>query len=145
MLYHVPDRERAFREIARVLKPGGRVYAVTLGRDHLREIYELAEQVDAGYTDRAAADWEIPFRLDNGPAEFSRHFSDVSVRLYDDGLAITDADPLVDYVRSLGSTDHWSAHQVDRLRTEIGERLQRQSVIEVRKEVGMILGHRAGD
>src|SRR5215216_3134108 len=46
MLYHVPDRPKAFAEIKRVLRPGGRFYAATNGENHLREIYELVEQFD---------------------------------------------------------------------------------------------------
>jgi ubiquinone/menaquinone biosynthesis C-methylase UbiE len=35
MLHHVPDRVRALDEIARVLAPGGTLYAATNGRRHL--------------------------------------------------------------------------------------------------------------
>lgn len=41
ILYHVPDRNKAFSEIRRILKPGRRFYASTNGRDHLRELREL--------------------------------------------------------------------------------------------------------
>ena len=37
MLYHVPGIERALGELARVLRPRGRLVAVTNGADHLRE------------------------------------------------------------------------------------------------------------
>lgn len=38
MLYHVPDLDRALSELARVAP---RLVAVTVGMDHLRELYEL--------------------------------------------------------------------------------------------------------
>ncbi len=46
MLYHVPDRMKAFSEIRRVLKTAGRFYAATNGRDSNRELRELVEKVD---------------------------------------------------------------------------------------------------
>ena len=41
MLYHVPDHPKAFGEIRRLLKPGGRFYASTNGQTHLQEMGEL--------------------------------------------------------------------------------------------------------
>ena len=41
MLYHVPDIERAARELRRVLRPGGTLLAVTGGASHLTELRAL--------------------------------------------------------------------------------------------------------
>lgn len=41
MLYHIPDLPRALAEIRRVLKPAGRFYASTIGREHMHELDEL--------------------------------------------------------------------------------------------------------
>lgn len=41
MLYHIPARQRALREIQRVLAPGGRLYDTTIGDDHMRAIRDL--------------------------------------------------------------------------------------------------------
>lgn len=41
MLYHVPDLDRALGELARVLRPGGRLVAATNGLRHLGELWDL--------------------------------------------------------------------------------------------------------
>jgi SAM-dependent methyltransferase len=41
MLYHVPDVPLALSELARVLRAGGRLVAVTNGSDHARELWQL--------------------------------------------------------------------------------------------------------
>src|SRR5215210_5060005 len=38
MLYHVPDRQRAYAEIRRALRPGGHLYAATNGGNSMREL-----------------------------------------------------------------------------------------------------------
>jgi SAM-dependent methyltransferase len=41
VLHHVTDLDRAVAELARVLRPGGRLVAGTLGRDHMGEMWQL--------------------------------------------------------------------------------------------------------
>ena len=52
MLYHVPDQERALRELRRVLKPGGRVVMATNAADHGQRFRVLHDEVagELGYT-----------------------------------------------------------------------------------------------
>jgi ubiquinone/menaquinone biosynthesis C-methylase UbiE len=90
MLYHVPDLERAFAEIARVLRSGGIVIATTNGLDHLRELRAHSQQ------------WSRSFGLENGAAQIERFFRDVEVELFPDSLEVTEIEPLLDFVRSLG-------------------------------------------
>lgn len=90
MLYHVADRPTAFAEISRVLHPGGRFYASTNGRDHLKEIKELYVQGEA---------WE--FRLEEAGDELRTVFADVRVDVFEDSLEVNEVEPLVAFVHSL--------------------------------------------
>jgi SAM-dependent methyltransferase len=70
MLFHVPDLDRGLGEIARVLRPGGRLVAATNGRDHLRELYDMLGAPPA----------HIEFAGENGDSPLRRHFASVERR-----------------------------------------------------------------
>jgi SAM-dependent methyltransferase len=101
MLYHVPDRARALGEIRRVLRPGGRVYASTVGAGHLRELAELMADFDPALpvwgTGGTAGD---TFTLENGAAQLERYFTGVALHRYEDSLEVTDPAALVNYLLS---------------------------------------------
>jgi SAM-dependent methyltransferase len=69
MLYHVPDLNRALLELRRVLRPQGRLVAVTNSADDKRELWELI-----GYEPRYA------FGGENGEGALLRHFTIVERR-----------------------------------------------------------------
>ena len=81
MLYHVPDVDRAIREIARVLRAGGRLVAVTNADDHLAELWSLVgiERVPHG------------FGRENGGELLRRHFATVERRDADGTVTLRDA------------------------------------------------------
>jgi SAM-dependent methyltransferase len=70
MLFHVDDLDRGLREIARVLRPRGRLVAATNGRDHLRELYDLL-----GTTSPRSE-----FTGENGDRALLKHFASVARR-----------------------------------------------------------------
>ena len=99
MLYHVPNRPRALREIRRALVPRGTFYTSTVGEDHMRELWQLVEPFAPGILD-AARQVTQGFTLENGAAQLAPHFYDVHVHHYEDGLIVPEAAPLIAYVHS---------------------------------------------
>ena len=84
MLYHVPDLDLALAEIARVLRPGGRLVAATNGVWQLVELWEL---VGRDVSDR----WKL-FMRETGAELFRPHFAEVRVIELDGELHLTAED-----------------------------------------------------
>lgn len=99
LLYHVPDRQKAFSEIRRVLKSGGVLYASTIGKKHLIELKELLQQYDPNII-ISNSDFSQEFGLETGLAQLSLWFNTVDTIRYEDSLVITEIAPLIDYVLS---------------------------------------------
>lgn len=130
MLYHVPDREAAFAEFRRVLKPGGRLYATTNGEENMRVIYDVIESVTGESLDRATA-----FALEDGREQLEPYFEEVEVRERDDALEVADPDALVAYALSRDDLD---ASVADDLREAFAARFE-GGVLRIEKDVGMFV------
>ena len=90
MLYHVPDLDRAVAELARVLRPGGRLVAVTNSRFHLMELREL---VGSGPS-------TLSFARETGDELLARHFETVRREDIDGRLEFASRAEVEEYVRA---------------------------------------------
>jgi SAM-dependent methyltransferase len=94
MLYHVRDVDRALAGLARVLRPNGRLVAITNGHDHLLELWELLGAAEA------RAGRPMTFASENGEQQLRRHFASVDVRDASGTVTIRDREAIVRYLGS---------------------------------------------
>lgn len=100
MLYHVPNRDKAIKEVYRVLKPEGIFYAATNGLTGNKQLKNLVEAFD-NRIDYKEFSVVKEFGLENGGEQLSKYFKDVKMLRYVDSFHITEAQPLVNYILSL--------------------------------------------
>jgi ubiquinone/menaquinone biosynthesis C-methylase UbiE len=134
MLYHVPDQPRAFREIRRVLRPGGHFFAATNGWGHLRELDELLAACAPEVEPQNA---RIGFSLDNGTEQLRPWFANLTRSDYPDALEITEVEPLIAYILSTPAKETLEEEQLACLRETAIKRITTEGAVRVRKELGM--------
>ena len=101
MLYHVPDREAAARELRRITRRGGRCVAATNGDDNHAEMVRLVEDVvGSGWRWQRSA--MSSFSLENGGEQLRAGFEHVErVDTPSRVVHVTDADAFADYLASV--------------------------------------------
>ena len=108
MLYHVPDLDKGIAEIRRVLKPGGKLYAVTNGEKHMLEleafvVEQFAKPLDTDFEMNPT----LSFRLETGSDLLSNHFDHTTLEvLPNNSLKVTEAEPFMAYILSM---NRWQA------------------------------------
>ena len=133
MLYHVPDIAMGLKEVRRVLKKGGVFYCATYGEhnftDKLAEWFELSgEDFKPNHN----------FTMSNGKEMLDRYFEEIIPVFYEDSLHVTEAEDLVEYLRSLASFKAVIDLPVQKIRDILNEHVT-DGAIDLPKEYGMFI------
>src|SRR5512143_481119 len=134
MLYHVPDRPKAIAEIKRVLKPGGKLFATTVGAHHMKEMMDWYRQVHISRTWESMAN---PFVLENGQEQLAPFFSEVRLSRYEDNLLVTELEPIIAYIRSGIRVKELSEDELARLQRGLENELKEKGRILISKDSGL--------
>jgi ubiquinone/menaquinone biosynthesis C-methylase UbiE len=132
MLYHVPDRPRTFAEISRVLKPDGFFYAATVSDAAFAELEKWMGRV-------GMASWSdaLGFSIENGMEQLTRWFSHVELHHLKHELVVTEADSLVEVIRSGTPKGEYDEATFQRLRDLIEYELAQHGPIHMNMEIGL--------
>jgi SAM-dependent methyltransferase len=146
MLYHVPDRARAIGEMARVLRPGGRLYTATPGLGHMRELNEILHEIDPN-SEPVGGPIIASFSLQNGREQLAPHFSRVEMLRFEDGLedglVVTEAEPLADYILSSSYSEQGERRSRSEIIAHLEELLRKEGAIRISKESGMFVAEKS--
>ncbi|MCP4143300.1 MAG: class I SAM-dependent methyltransferase [Chloroflexi bacterium] len=134
MLYHVPDRPKALREIRRVLKSDGVLIAATNGNKHLAETNKWlkATSTDPNFTPLGSL-----FRLENGREQLKAYFSSVEILRYKDSLHVTDVDLLMGYIKSMSKIKGVTSSALSEIEAELKNILAEEGEIFIQKDSGL--------
>jgi ubiquinone/menaquinone biosynthesis C-methylase UbiE len=97
MLYHASDLIKAITEIKRVLANAGCVTITTNSCSHMRELYELGQELDSQFPADRIID---AFTEEIADHFLPQHFSSIEKHILAEDLLIDDLEPLLDYVAS---------------------------------------------
>jgi SAM-dependent methyltransferase len=108
MLYHVPDRAAAVRELRRITRDGGSVLVVLNGPDHLHELRELTAEAAAAVGQPPGAFWadtgDGGLDIDHGADLLASAFGAIERHDFAAELVVPDPGPVLDYVASMRVT-----------------------------------------
>ncbi len=139
MLYHVPDRKKAISEISRVLKSDGVLYATTFGLNYMKELSDLVSNYDKS-ANCSLEPVARAFGLENGEKQLSESFRDIKLIKYEDGLEVTEAEPLVNYVLSFTRVKNIiNGNKINEFSEYITNILNENGKIQIKKESGMFI------
>jgi SAM-dependent methyltransferase len=145
MLYHVPEFATAMREINRVLKADGTLYATACGSDHMREFWEVLTPFVVDMRERMDQQECLErFSLENAPSRLAPWFADMQVRRHRNALVVTEVEPLVAYAQSIatGGEPVLCDERLTEYRTLVAERIRREGAYHITNNSGIAIARK---
>lgn len=137
VLFYCEDIAKACREIARVLRAGGKFVCSTYGPDHMMEISALVREFDDRIILSANRLYE-KFGKENGREILSEVFPQVEWRSYEDELIVTEPEPLISYILSChGNQNQYILDRYKEFRQFV--RRKTESGFHITKDAGVFL------
>ncbi|EJO5348844.1 methyltransferase domain-containing protein [Clostridium botulinum] len=142
MLYHVPNINKALKEINRVLESEGILFASTVGKNHMKEIREIISEFNI--YNLTSKSWEITdsFQLENGLKIVSKYFDMVELKRYKDNLKVTDPVYILDYIFSMPGNNkiNLSSKDLKRIYDYLEDNIKEKENIYITKDTGYFKG-----
>lgn len=137
MLFHVPDLDKGLSEVKRVLKTGGYFYSATDGNGGMRPfLHEAIKQFDK---ENEAFTEKLPFNLQNGKEILSKYFSSVERYDYENTLAITKTEDLIEWLKSTKSISGFSEENLINLYNYFENIRVQNGAINIPRETGVFI------
>lgn len=137
MLFHVPDLNKALLEVKRVLKENGVFYSATDGDGGMRPFLHNAiiqfEPESTAFTEK------LPFNLQNGSEILNEYFENVQRFDYENTLAITDTQDLMEWLKSTKSISGYSEESLANLYKYFEDIRIKDGAINIPRETGVFI------
>ena len=137
MLFHVPDLNKALLEVKRVLKDNGVFYSATDGNGGMRPFLHNAivkfEPTSTAFTE------QLPFNLQNGCEILGKYFENVQRFDYENTLAITNTQDLIDWLKSTKSISGYSDESLSNLYNYFEDIREKDGAINIPRETGVFI------
>lgn len=139
MLYHVKEKENCLQAVKSALKLEGKFFCSTVGKSHLKELYELAEGFDSRI-EVHSANITKGFLLENGEAQLKRYFTRIERLDYVSDLLVDSEDAIYNYIYSFpGNTSYILDQRGDEFKDMLSQRIKKEGAIFIQKSAGMFI------
>lgn len=140
MLYHVPDLDKALREVRRVLSKGGTFYCATNGSGGMQPY--LHNAIAAVHPGTSAFLASFPFNLQNGAELLRPYFKRTERRDYIDSLSVTNTQDLMDWMTSVLSIAAFPESDLEGMYNYFEAIRKRDGSIVIPKESGLFISEK---